>query len=103
MVTMTLPPSFIVDFLYGFGFPSLLVLCFALGRFLGMSHVWLVSGLQNREYTRFIIGLFVMSCMFNIVRGGTGFVQSMMIMLFISLLMYGDEEARRLFLRMRRD
>lgn len=102
-VTMTLPPSFIVDFLYGFGLPSLLALCFTLGRFLDMCHVWLISGLQNRKYTRFIIGLFVMSCMFNVVRGGTGFIQSIIIMISISAFMYCDEEIRNFFIRVRRD
>lgn len=85
-VTMTLPPSLFVDFLYGFGFLSLLILCFGLGRFFSLVHVWLLSGLQPANYIRFIVGLNLMAHMFNLVRGGTGFVQLLIPLVIVMFL-----------------
>ena len=96
-VTMTLPPSLFVDFLYGFGFLSLLILCFGLGRFFSLVHVWLLSGLQPGNYIRFIVGLNLMAHMFNLVRGGTGFVQVLIPMVIVMFLMYGTVGFRELF------
>jgi len=95
-VTMTLPPSFVVDFLYGFGLLSLLILCFGLGRLLVLAHVWLLCGLQPGDHIRFIAGLFLMAYMFNLVRGGTGFVQALIPMLAVMLIMYGGKAMRQL-------
>ncbi|WP_152089835.1 hypothetical protein [Azospira sp. I09] len=98
-VTMTLPPSFVVDFLYGFGFLSLLIVCFGLGRFLALVHVWLLSGLQPGNHIRFVVGLSSMAYMFNLVRGGTGFFQVLIPIVIIMFLMYGAVGFRELFSR----
>lgn len=95
-VTMTLPPSFVVDFMYGFGLLSLLVLCFGLGRFFSLAHVWLLSGLQQGTQIRFVVGLFLMVYMFNLVRSGTGFVQALIPMSVVMLMMYGGKSMRQL-------
>jgi hypothetical protein len=88
-VTMTLPPSFIVDFIYGFGGLSLLALSFGLGRLLAWSHSCLLNGLQPSNQVRFVIGLFLISYMFNIFRCGTGFVQALIPLLVVIVLFYG--------------
>ncbi len=98
LVTTTLPPSFAVDFLYGFGLPSLLILCFALGRLLALAHVWLLSGPQPGNNIRFVVGLCLMAYMFNIVRSGTGIVQALIPMLAILLLIYGRDGLREFVL-----
>lgn len=95
-VTMTLPPSFVVDFMYGFGLLSLLVLCFGLGRFFALAHVWLLSGFQPGTQIRFVVGLFLMVYMFNLVRSGTGFVQALIPMSVVILIMYGGKSMRQL-------
>ena len=95
-VTMTLPPSFVVDFIYGFGLFSLLFLCFGLGRTFALVHIWLLSGPQPGNHIRFVVGLFLMAYMFNLVRGGTGFVQTLIPMLVVMLLMYGWKAMRQL-------
>ena len=94
--TMTLPPSFIVDFIYGFGILSLLILCFGVGRFLAWAHVGLRQGLQPYNDTRFVLSLFLMAYMFNLVRGGTGFVQPFVLMLSVVALMHGIKSLREL-------
>ena len=100
-VTMTLPPSFVVDFLYGFGFLSLLFLCFGLGRFFALVHLWLLSGLRPGNHIRFVVGLSSMAYMFNLVRGGTGFVQVLIPIVIMIFLMYGAVGFRELFSRSR--
>lgn len=95
-VTMTLPPSFIVDFIYGFGVLSLLILCFGVGRFLAWTHIGLRQGLTAQNDPRFVLSLFLMAYMFNLVRGGTGFVQPFALMLSVVALMYGVKSLREL-------
>jgi hypothetical protein len=97
-VTMTLPPSFIVDFLYGFGLLSLLILCFGLGRLLALVHGWLLGGLRLDNHIRFVVGLFLMAYIFNLVRGGTGFVQVLIPMSVVILIMYGGKSMLQLIM-----
>lgn len=98
-VTMTLPPSFIVDFLFGFGVPSLVILCFGLGRLLAWTHTSLLKGLRPDNRLRFVLGLFLMAYLFNVVRGGTGFVQSLVPMFAVLALMHGVRPLGQLFTR----
>ena len=88
-VTMTLPPSFIVDFLYGFGMFSLLFLSFGLGRLLAWVQAGLQGGIRSNNRITFVFSLFIMANMFNIVRGGTGFLQTLFPMMFVFILIYG--------------
>ncbi|WP_331864933.1 hypothetical protein [Thiomicrospira sp.] len=88
-ITMTLPPYFIVDFMFGFGFLSLLVLSYGLGRILAWSHLVLASALLSQNMLRFIFALFVMAYMFNLVRAGTGIIQPFLPILVVIMLMYG--------------
>ena len=88
-VTTTLPPSFIVDFMFGFGLLSLFPLCFVLGRFLNWVHLQLIFGLKGGRRLNFAFALFVMAYLFNMVRGGTSFLQLIIYMAVILVLMYG--------------
>lgn len=88
--TMTLPPSFVVDFSFGFGVPSFVVLCFAVGRLMVWAHVGLRGGLQPQNDVRFVLSIFLMANMFNLVRGGTGFAQPFILMLGVVTFMYGN-------------
>lgn len=78
-----MPVSFVVDFLYGFGISLGLLLTFFLGRFLCL----LAQDLWDREMSSAhacAIALFVFVFMFNVVRGGTGFIQSLVLFLMIA-------------------
>ena len=69
----TLPPSFVVDFAFGCGIPVGLLLAFLLGRVLAV--LW--QDLWNRDapLPARAVSLFVFVNVFNIVRGGTGVLQ----------------------------
>ena len=98
-VTMTLPPSFIIDFLFGFGLVSLFALCFGLGRLLAWAHTGLHRGLHADNRMHFILSVFLMAYLFNLVRSGTGFAQPLIQMLLVLVLMYGMRPLRQLFTR----
>lgn len=94
-ITMTLPPYFIVDFMFGFGFISLLGLSYGLGRMLAWSHLVVASALSSQNKLRFIFALFVMAYMFNLVRAGTGIIQPLLPMFVVIMLMYGIRPFRQ--------
>lgn len=93
-ITMTLPPSFVVDFLFGFGGLVAAVMSYWLGRFLGWTHSLLLLGGQEHHSAHFAFGLFTMAYLFNLVRGGTGFVQLVIMMLLVLVMMYGSGSVR---------
>ncbi|WBU31254.1 hypothetical protein OOZ54_07090 [Rhodopseudomonas palustris] len=68
----TLPPSFVVDFSYGFGIPFGLFLALALGGGLRWTDRHLYG--ETNPFAR-AVALFVFMNVFNIVRSGTGFLQ----------------------------
>ncbi|MEW6070484.1 MAG: hypothetical protein AB1485_07705, partial [Candidatus Thermoplasmatota archaeon] len=70
--TTTLPPSFIVDFSFGFGVLFGFFLCVLLGRVLALMSTIIWDGTSNASAKA--IALFVFINIFNIVRGGTGFI-----------------------------
>lgn len=101
-VTTALPPSFILDFMFGFGVLSLVALCYGLGRLLHWTHRVLLEEKQVHNHARFAFGLFIMSYMFNIVRGGTGFLQLVLYMAVILVLMYGGSQLKYFFFMRKR-
>lgn len=74
----TLPLGFAVDFLFGLGIVGAAVLCFVMGRlFRTLSNImWNPAS----ETGAFAVSIFVFVNMFNVLRGGTGFVQSLVIL-----------------------
>ncbi|MEW6682137.1 MAG: hypothetical protein AB1451_04320 [Nitrospirota bacterium] len=85
--TTTLPPSFVVDLSYGFGIIVGLMLAFILGRALRVLSVQLWS--LNRNVAVRAIPLFVFVNTFNVVRGGTGFLQSVVIFVIVACFVIG--------------
>ena len=86
-VTMTLPPGFVVDFLYGFGIIPALIISYFLGKWLG----FLRSILWGNEYVNaavLAVSLCVMAYMFNLVRGGTGGVMSIYLIILMVVIIY---------------
>lgn len=82
----TLPPGFVVDFMFGFGFFVALLLAYGLGRLLAV--LWRRLWCQ-RSVPATTLSLFTLMYTFNLVRSGTAFVQSAMILLFVVALAAG--------------
>jgi hypothetical protein len=83
----TLPVSYVVDFLFGFGIVSFALLSVLLGRLLALTQEWTFS-LGNGILLR-LIGIYIFMNMFNVIRGGTGVAQGMIMMLVIALPVIG--------------
>jgi hypothetical protein len=83
----TFPSGFVVDFTFGFGMAVGLFLAFFLGRMLKVLSVQLWSPHSNIAIR--IIPLFVFVNLFNVVRGGTGFLQSLIILIIVASFVIG--------------
>jgi len=91
--TTTIPVSYVTDFIFGFGVMVGLFMAFMLGRLLRV----LQECLWNRN-SHFILkgfSLFVFLNMFNVLRGGTGFLQSVIMFFFVGIAMYGLSPVKR--------
>lgn len=86
----TFPPSFVVDFSFGYGVFLGLCLCWILGRFLALMTIALWDNASNAPTKA--IALYVFINMFNIVRGGTGFVQSLLMFTVMTGFVLGFRE-----------
>jgi hypothetical protein len=84
--TETLPPSYIVDFLYGFGVFVAAGLAVSLG--------WILKKLENTMTDHHsalpirILSVFVLTQMFAVVRSGTGFGQTLLIFCVVLTLVF---------------
>lgn len=85
--TTTFPPSFVVDFIFGLGMFVGLVLAFILGRALKVLSLQLWS--PNHDIAVRAVPLFVFINMFNVVRGGTGFLQSLIMFVIVASFVIG--------------
>ncbi len=87
MPSVALPPSFAVDFIFGFGVFFGLVLCFLMGRLL---HV-LCTDLWSRDSSPAgcAFALYVFIYMFNAVRGGTAMISGLLLMTLVLILFFG--------------
>ena len=87
MPSVALPPSFAVDFIFGFGVFFGLVLCFLMGRLL---HV-LCTDLWSRDSSPAgcAFALYVFIYMFNVVRGGTAMISGLLLMTLVLILFFG--------------
>ena len=81
------PPSFAVDYMYGFGLPGALVLAFATGWLLRRLGTLLVAA--DAPVVARALALFVFVNMFNVVRSGTGFISQIVIFAVLLVIMYG--------------
>jgi len=88
--TVTLPPSFIVDFLFGFGIVIGLGLCFLMGRFFAILSeiLWGRGGSSSLS----AIALFTFVNIFNFVRSGTGMIPGLTIFLGVCSFVLGFRE-----------
>ena len=96
--TTTIPVSYITDFIYGFGVMAGLFMAFMLGHLLKIFHEYL----WNRD-SHFILkglSLFVFINMFNVIRGGTGFLQSVIMLILVCIIMYGLRPVKRAMRRL---
>ena len=97
-VTFTLPPSFIVDFLFGFGIFVAGIILFWFGRFLSFVHELLLY--RNDKFpVGFAFGIFVMCFLFNFIRAGTGMIPGVSTMIIVLVLMHGFASVRNNLLR----
>ncbi len=81
------PPGLVVDYLFGFGLPGALVLALMTGWLLKRLGTLLVD--PTAPAAARAIALFSFVNMFNLVRGGTGFLNGLVIFLLVTVLMYG--------------
>jgi hypothetical protein len=75
--TTTFPPSFIVDFSYGFGLIFAALLLYIFGRSLYVIEYFLT--LRSYRGLMIIVGLYVVINSFNLFRGGTSFLSSALV------------------------
>jgi len=82
-----LPPGFAVDFVFGFGIVGAGLLAWIAGWLLGKAHValWQSAGLMSTA-----LGLFSYVFLFNFIRGGTSFIQSLLIFFGLCVLAWGS-------------
>jgi len=92
--TTTLPPSYITDFSFGLGILVGLCLAFGLGRLFKALQDYLWDGRYLGPIRAF--SLFCFLNMFNVLRGGTGFIQSLIMLLAVMALMFGAVSVRRI-------
>ncbi|RMH34353.1 MAG: hypothetical protein D6690_10740 [Nitrospirae bacterium] len=81
-----LPPGFAVDFLFGFGVLGAMVLALATGWFLGVIHRNMWYGASPWSIS---VSLLTYVYLFNLVRGGTAFLQMLIIMVVLSTMTWG--------------
>ncbi len=87
LMLVAMPPSFVVDFVFGFGILGAVILAVMLGRVLRISENYLANpaaGLVQRA-----LALFLFINVFNIVRSGTSIVQSLILYGIVVLIVYG--------------
>lgn len=87
VATTTIPVSFCVDFLFGFGIGVGLLMAFFLGRALG--GVSARMRLSDRSTADCAIGLFVYTTIFNLYRSGTAWLSSVLVFIVICMLAFG--------------
>ena len=85
--TTTIPVSYATDFIYGFGIWMALLLSYIWGRVLKL----LTFALWNSHLSFLLTGisLFVFVNMFNFLRAGSGFLQSIVILMCIAIMISG--------------
>ncbi|ABC29204.1 hypothetical protein HCH_02390 [Hahella chejuensis KCTC 2396] len=85
--TTTLPSSFVVDFIFGMGIFVGLLISFFMGRLFKVLYIkmWMLE----ENYAGKAISIFILANLFNIVRGGTGFAQPLIIFLIASVIVLG--------------
>lgn len=89
--TAYLPPGFVVDFLYGFGVLGAFVLAFVSGWLLARAHMLLWAG---RRILPVLISICTYIFLFNFVRGGTAFVQFLLVVGGIGVMAWGLPKVR---------
>lgn len=85
--TTAFPTSFVVDFAFGFGVPFGLILAFFLGRFFRVCEGMLWNRAAHPVSVGFSLVTFIF--MFNVVRGGTVFGQTLVVFAVVAASMYG--------------
>lgn len=89
MVT-SIPPSFFVDFAYGFGIVFALVVSFFLGRFMRVCHNAFHCRQANAVGLAF--ALFTFLYMFNIIRSGSVHLQGLVLISLVCLVAIGPRQ-----------
>ena len=87
LMIVAMPPSFVVDFVFGFGILGAVILAVMLGRVLRISENYLTNPTAN--LVQRALALFLFINMFNIVRSGTSIVQSLILYGIVVLIIYG--------------
>jgi hypothetical protein len=85
--TLSVPPSFAVDFAFGFGIPIGLVMAFYLGRFFAACQKTLFTDKAN--IAALAISLYTYVFVFNILRSGTIHGQSLILLAVFCVVMLG--------------
>lgn len=87
LMIVAMPPSFVVDFVFGFGVLGALLLALVLGRVFRVAEGLLTQPGANMAARAFSLFLFIN--MFNIVRSGTSIVQSLILFSIVVIAVYG--------------
>lgn len=91
--TTTFPVSYVTDFIFGLGVLVGLVMAFFLGRVLKVLHLYMWG--RHVHFVAQGVSLFVFINMFNVLRGGTGFLQSVVMLLVVSVFVFGVAPVKR--------
>jgi hypothetical protein len=91
--TTTIPVSYVTDFVFGLGLMVGLLMAFMLGRLFRILHEYLWS--RDSHFILKGLSLFTFLNMFNVLRSGTGFLQSVIMFLLVCVAMYGFLPVKR--------
>jgi hypothetical protein len=91
--TTTIPVSYLTDFMFGLGLLVGLLMAFMLGRLFNILQEYLWN--KGSHFILKGLSLFVFLNMFNVLRGGTGCLQSVIMFFLVGIAMYGFLPVKR--------